>query len=188
MQQLNTKRLRRCQNGDIVGTSRARSERKKVKVAQLCLNLCNPRDCSPPVPLSMEFCRQEYWRGLPFPSSGDPPHRGVKPGSPRLQADSLPYMPAGKPLRVRRFPNPSPCRLPRWTFKDRDLIVFVPSEDQEPHWGYARFFVIFSFALTSLVTAHPPLVLKPTPHAALFFFRLRYTPQPDASWFFRLLL
>ena len=25
-------------------------------------------------PLSMEFCRQEYWRGLPFPS---PPHLRV---------------------------------------------------------------------------------------------------------------
>ena len=24
-------------------------------------------------PLSMEFCRQEYWSGLPFPSPGDLP-------------------------------------------------------------------------------------------------------------------
>ena len=28
-------------------------------------------------PLSMEFSRQEYWRGLPFPSSGDHPNLGI---------------------------------------------------------------------------------------------------------------
>ena len=41
-------------------------------------------------PLSMGFCRQEYWSGLPFPSPGDPPNPGTEPGSPALQADSLP--------------------------------------------------------------------------------------------------
>ena len=30
--------------------------------------LCNPVDCSCQAPLSMEFFRQEYWNGLPFPS------------------------------------------------------------------------------------------------------------------------
>ena len=44
----------------------------------------------------MEFCRQEYWRGLPFPSSGDLPDTGSKPRSPVLQADSLPHKPPGK--------------------------------------------------------------------------------------------
>ena len=41
-------------------------------------------------PLSMGFSRQEYWGGLPFPSSGDLPDPGTEPGSPTLQADSLP--------------------------------------------------------------------------------------------------
>ena len=40
--------------------------------------------------LSMEFSGQEYWRGLPFPSTRDLPDPGIKPGSPALQADSLP--------------------------------------------------------------------------------------------------
>ena len=40
-------------------------------------------------PLSMEFSRQEYWSGLPFPSPGDLPDIGIAPGSPVLQADSL---------------------------------------------------------------------------------------------------
>ena len=37
----------------------------------------------------MEFSRQEYWSGLPFPSPGDLPNPGIEPGSPALQADSL---------------------------------------------------------------------------------------------------
>ena len=41
-------------------------------------------------PLSMEFSRQEYWSGLPLPSPEDLPDPGVEPGSPTLQADSLP--------------------------------------------------------------------------------------------------
>ena len=35
-------------------------------------------------PLSMEFSRQEYWSGLPFPSPGDLPDPGIKPESPEL--------------------------------------------------------------------------------------------------------
>ena len=40
-------------------------------------------------PLPMEFPRQEYWRGLPFPSPGDLPNPGIKPEFPVLQTDSL---------------------------------------------------------------------------------------------------
>ena len=32
-------------------------------------------------PLSMEFSRQEYWSGLPFPTPGDLVNPGIKPGS-----------------------------------------------------------------------------------------------------------
>ena len=39
--------------------------------------------------MSVEFSRQEYWSGLPFPSSGELPNPGIKPGSPALQAGSL---------------------------------------------------------------------------------------------------
>ena len=37
-------------------------------------------------PLSVRFSRQEYWSGLPFPSSGDLPNPGSKTTSPALQA------------------------------------------------------------------------------------------------------
>ena len=48
-------------------------------------------------PLSMEFSRQEYWSGLPFPSPGDLPNPGIEPGSLTLQAVSLLCEPPGKP-------------------------------------------------------------------------------------------
>ena len=41
-------------------------------------------------PLSLEFSRQEYWSGLPFPSPGDLPDAGTEPRSPALQENSLP--------------------------------------------------------------------------------------------------
>ena len=47
-------------------------------------------------PQSMEFSRQEYWSGLPFPSPGDLPNPGIEPGSPTLQVDTLPSEPPGK--------------------------------------------------------------------------------------------
>ena len=46
---------------------------------------------------SMGCSRQEYWSGLAFPSPGDLPGPGMEPGSPTLQADSLPAAAQGKP-------------------------------------------------------------------------------------------
>ena len=51
----------------------------------------------------MEFPRQEYWNGLPFPSPGDLPNPGMEPESPALQADSLPSEPSGEALVVRNL-------------------------------------------------------------------------------------
>ena len=48
-------------------------------------------------PQSMEFSRQEYWSGLPFPSPGDIPEPGIEPRSPTFQADTLTSEPPGKP-------------------------------------------------------------------------------------------
>ena len=44
----------------------------------------------------MGFSRQEHWSGLPFPSPGDLPDPGIKPGFPSLQADSILSEPQGK--------------------------------------------------------------------------------------------
>ena len=37
-------------------------------------------------PLSMGFSRQEYWRGLPFPTPGDLPNPGIETTSPEFPA------------------------------------------------------------------------------------------------------
>ena len=48
--------------------------------------------------LAIGFLRQEYWSGFPLPSPGHLPDPGIEPGSPALQADSLPTELQGKPL------------------------------------------------------------------------------------------
>ena len=48
-------------------------------------------------PLSMEFFRQQYQNGWPFPSTGDLPGPEMEPRAPVLQVDSLSSEPAGKP-------------------------------------------------------------------------------------------
>ena len=65
------------------------------EVAQSCLTLCDPMDCSLPGSSFMESSRQEYWIGLPSP--GDLPDPRIEPRSPALQTDALPCEPPGKP-------------------------------------------------------------------------------------------
>ena len=48
-------------------------------------------------PLSMEFFRQEHWRGLSFPPPRALPDSGIEPAAPALQADSLPLHHLGSP-------------------------------------------------------------------------------------------
>ena len=51
---------------------------------------------------SMEFPRQEYWSGLPFPSPGDLPDPGIEPPSPALAGKFFTTEPPGKPQRCGR--------------------------------------------------------------------------------------
>ena len=68
-------------------------------VAKSCLTLAIPRTVACQAPLSMGFSRQEYWSGLPFPSPWYLPYPGIKPGSPALQANSLPSDPLKEVLK-----------------------------------------------------------------------------------------
>ena len=51
----------------------------------------------------MGFSRKEYWSGLPFPSPGDLPDRGIEPGSPAFQADALTFEPPGSGLNSNDY-------------------------------------------------------------------------------------
>ena len=59
-------------------------------VAKSHPTICDPTDCGLPDSSVYGILQARYWSGLPFPSPGDLPNPGIEPGSPALQADSLP--------------------------------------------------------------------------------------------------
>ena len=69
----------------------------KVKLLSRVQLFATPWTIAYQAPPSMGFSRQECWSGLPFPSPGHLPDPGNEPGSPALQADTLPSEPLGKP-------------------------------------------------------------------------------------------
>ena len=60
----------------------------------------------------MEFFRQKYWNGLPFPSPGDLPNPGTESWPPALQANSLPLSHQGSQDALRITQNA--LGLPTW--------------------------------------------------------------------------
>ena len=68
-----------------------------VLVTQLWVAWATPQTVACKAPLCMEFSRQEYWSGQPFPSPGDLPNPGIEPKSPAVQVDSFSSEPPGKP-------------------------------------------------------------------------------------------
>ena len=67
----------------------------------------------------MEFSKQVYWSGLPFPSPGDLPDPGIEPRSPALQADTekerkpeVPASPRGEALFRCARPSGAPGKAP----------------------------------------------------------------------------
>ena len=69
----------------------------KVKLLSRVQLFATPWTVAHQAPPSMEFSRQEYWSGLPFPSPGYLPNPGIEPRSPEFQADALLSEPPGNP-------------------------------------------------------------------------------------------
>ena len=57
----------------------------------------------PRCPSADEWIRKLWYWSTTFPSSGDLPNPGIKPGSPALQIDALPSVPPGKPTMEYYF-------------------------------------------------------------------------------------
>ena len=75
----------------------------------------------------MDFSRQEYWSGQPFPSPGNLPDPGIKPWSAVLQADSLPSELLGKPssfLNVLKLYNYSKTNNQHNQVWEQVLLIF----------------------------------------------------------------
>ena len=69
----------------------------QVLVAQSCLTLCDPKACNPPGSSAHGILPARVLEWVAIPSPGDLPDPGIEPGSPALQADSLPSEPPGEP-------------------------------------------------------------------------------------------
>ena len=83
-------------------------------IIKSCLTLCDPMNCSPPSSSVYGILKARILEGLPFPSPGDLPHSGIKPGSPTLQANSLPTETPGKPKYSCEYAANS--SFPCWDF------------------------------------------------------------------------
>ena len=78
------------------------TESAEVLVVKSCLTLCTPMDYRPPG--SSEHgvlqARTLEWVAIPF--SGDLANPRIEPGTPALQADSLPSEPPGKKGAIKK--------------------------------------------------------------------------------------
>ena len=89
-----------------------------VQSPQSCLTLTIPWTVAHQAPQSVGFSRQEYWNGLPFPSSGDLPNPGIESRSAALQSDSSPSEPPGMAHKIQE--NGS---FRKEQASDRDLLL-----------------------------------------------------------------
>ena len=85
-------------------------------------------------PLSMKYFRQEHWSGFPCFPPGHLPNLGIEPGSPALQADSLPLSHQGSSNRENGHEIVSSaqgglrlhCEVLKLPSHDLDKKSFVP--------------------------------------------------------------
>ena len=69
-------------------------------VAQSCLTLCNPMDCSPPCFSVHGISQARILEWVPFPSLGDLPNPGIECVFPALAGGFFTFEPPGKPKVV----------------------------------------------------------------------------------------
>ena len=103
--------LKICQQSNIKKWSQTLT--KKVLIAQSCPTLCDPIDCSQPGSSvdGISQARIVEWVAISF--SRYLPNAGIEPGSPVLQAYSLPPKPPGKPFFLTKCFPKSPFAEPQ---------------------------------------------------------------------------
>ena len=121
----------------------------------------------------MQFARQEYWSGLPFPSPGNLPNPGIEPRSPELQADSLPSEPPGKPCSSAKRSTLSVSPREQGTSWAQTSTWVCPTPPVEPYR------LLFQDLLVA-GNQHPLQPSQKLPHAP----PLKHPPRalPPPSW------
>ena len=102
----------------------------KVKSLSRVQLFATPWTIAHQAPPSMEFSRQEYWSGMPFPSPGDLPNLGIEPGSPALQADALPSELPGK-YQIQNI-----CSS-HWLFPCNSLLVSLMNPAHQYYFSFS---------------------------------------------------
>ena len=125
-------------------------ERKIVKSLSCVQLFATPWTIAYQAPLSMGFSRWDYWSVLPFPSSGDLPNPGVKPGSPALQADALPSEPPGKSPRQWKFQVSVTTRASKFLNYIKQLLS---------SWITSKFNIYINLRNTDTMAYHGSLLL-----------------------------
>ena len=126
---------RRTNHSDVWAPGGLRCSRRRCPCAGMLF--ATPWSIAYQSPLSVEFSKQEYWSGLPFPSLGNLPNPALNPCFLRLlhwQAGSLP---AGPPGSIK---NQFKTVVQDWkvTWEETEHCGFPRGQDQHSHslWLY----------------------------------------------------
>jgi len=102
-----------------------------VCVCSVILDSVTSWTVTPQAPLSVEFPRQEYWCGLPFPSPGDLPNPRIELASPALAGRFFTAVPPGKPQNNMEFPQKTKKRIKQAAnhrYKNKELFLLRGKE------------------------------------------------------------
>ena len=138
--------------------------KSESEVAQLCLTLSNPVDCSLPGSSVQGIFQARVLGWVAIPFSREIPNPGIKPRSPKLQADSLPSEPLGG-YKQQAFLShssrgwKSKVKVPADLGSDRDLLpgswTVVFSESSQGRRGQGALWGLFSKVQIAFMKAIP---------------------------------
>ena len=95
----------------------------KSTVCSVVSNSVSPWTVAHQAPLSMEFSRQEYWRGLPFPTPGDLPDPAIKTASSAFPALASRFFYHCTTWEAQKYLT--------WAVNHKDLCLVVRSKNKE---------------------------------------------------------